>query len=254
MKSIVKKLLKLVKLLLHLLVTNIVLCLIIFVLYYYLTLNFLVSLIFVFMSVLIFDYYYSFKHILKKDMEINFQINYFLKIISISCLTNNYNIVESMEDGIEYLSGSFKEDVEDLINKIKVNYNYKDEFNNFMKKYPKKKILHKTFNTLLIIQQQSNINNTAKLSLKEISVSSQSYIDQVDKYNKVSISNIQNYFITLMISFLVIILTRLSLNIYYTSWALSISGQVINVMFLLIINIVSFYLIKKNKEEGSFNG
>ncbi len=180
---------------------------------------------------------------------LDFQINVFIKNIAITSMTNDFNMIDSLEKTIPFLFGQFEKDIRKSLENIKVSYDYETEFLKLKKKYQHKPILNDVLSNILVVKKQSNIDNTAIKIFEFATNDSQEYLINIDRFYKLGEVHLKNYFITVFLSLAIILLVIFALNIYYYNWAKTIQGLIINMSMLLLTLYTSYYLIKKNYTE-----
>ncbi len=227
---------------------NIVAFIVLFIGYFLILFNILLALVFTLISVYIYDGYLYLMSQQNKQNFIEFQINAFIKNMAINCMTNDFNILESLERTVKFLDGEFQKDIQAVIESIKKDYDYNKAFKKLYKKYHTNKTLINFLNNLKIIKEQSNVEQTAKHIFEMASKDSQKMIVYNDKVRNLKKVQLNNYFINMLIGYFVIILVVFSLNVYYVEFARSINGIIINSITIIISQYTTMLLIKKSME------
>lgn len=222
-------------------VKTIIYLLIFIFLYYILLFNLILSIFSALFTTYIYDKYLYYNFNMKKNQQLNFQINTFIKNMAINCLANDFNILDSLEKSSIFLEDEFKKDVLLAAGMIKKDYNYTKAFSILSDKYHNKRILKRFIKNLLIIKEQSNVDESAKKIFQIASKDSQKYIVYRDKVETTKKNQFINYLINTAIGYFVIVLVIFSLNIYYIDFAKSITGLIVNMITILI----SFYITLK---------
>ncbi|MGL5021451.1 MAG: hypothetical protein ACRC5R_05480, partial [Mycoplasmatales bacterium] len=128
---------------------------------------------------------------------------------------------------------------------IKVDFNYEKAFDNLSSKYSDNKILKEFLTNVLIIKEQSNVDESAKKVFEAASKDSQKFIITQDRISKIKESNFKNYLINVGLGFLVIILIVFSLNTYYVAFAKTIEGIILNSSTILLTLFITIKFINK---------
>lgn len=189
---------------------------------------------------------------IKKEKFLNFQINSFIKNMALNSMTNDFNVVDSMEKTLPFLEGGFKKDVELMIDSIKTDYDYQKASSLLIKKYPSKKVLIRFLKNLIIIKEQSNVDDSARKIFDNSSLDSRKYIVNYDKIYKVKMANLNAYFVNTFIGCIVILMVCFSLNVYYVEFANSSTGIFINLITILISIYITWALIDKTFEMEKY--
>ncbi len=220
-----------------------------FIGYYIVLFNVVLALFFSFINIYIWDKYRYMLKVMNDSILLDFQVNTFIKNVSINCLTNDFNILEAMERTISFLDGEFKTDITNTTSDIKLNYNYKKSLTILEKKYKDHRALMGFIKYLNIVKEQSNVEKTARKCFEQSSTDSKNLIVYRDKILKIKISQLNSYFVNTAIGYFVIILVILSLNTYYIEFAKSISGIIINSITIIISMYISLVLINNMTKE-----
>lgn len=218
-------------------IVNLVLLILSIVFNYLLTANLLITIINSVLILLINNIYMTKKKTRLNDNELDFQINCLIKNVSVKSLTNNFNVVQSLQHCSEFLYGDFKNDIDQCVEAININYDYAQAFEQLKQKYKSKKIFCKFISDLLIIKKQSNIDNTAKSIFDITNKEMKNYIGRKNQIQKISDSQLTSFFVTLILGYLVTLLIAFSLFQYYYAWVQTGSGLLITEV-VFIINLI----------------
>jgi hypothetical protein len=228
-----------------LVMNNIILTIIIFLTYLIILFNIPLAIIFTLSSVYIIGIYSHKKLLLKKERSLDFQINSFIKNMAINSLANNFNIIDSVDKSADFIEGKFKKDLYILNEEIKMDYDYEKAFMNLGCKYKKNRILKEFLENILIIKEQSNVEESAKKIFEIASKDSQKYIVRKDRIQMVKESNFKNYLINVALGYLVSILIVISLNSYYIVYAKKIEGIILNSSMIILVMFITLKFINE---------
>jgi hypothetical protein len=233
------------KKLLKLITNNIIITTIIFLTYLIILFNIILAVIYTIASVYIIAIYTHKKYQLKKERNLDFQINSFIKNMAINSLANNFNIIDSVEKSADFIEGKFKKDLYILNEEIKIDYDYDKAFMNLGIKYKKNIILKEFLENILIIKEQSNVEESAKKIFEIASKDSQKYIVRKDRIQMVKEANFKNYLINVALGYIVSILIVISLNSYYIVYAKKLDGIILNSSMIILIMFITLKFINE---------
>lgn len=185
------------------------------------------------------------KQKLKQERNLDFQINSFIKNMAINSLANNFNIIDSVDKSADFIEGKFKKDLYILNEEIKIDYDYEKAFMNLGNKYKNNLILKEFLENILIIKEQSNVEESAKKIFEIASKDSQKYIIRKDKIQMIKEANFKNYLINVALGYIVSILIVISLNSYYIVYAKKLEGLILNSAMILLVMLITLKFINE---------